>query len=64
MASVAFALNNALATRCLKEGMTDIEANKHATMLGVCDFGLRGVECLEAGARGGMAALTSIEHEL
>ena len=59
VASVAFALNNALATRCIKEGMTDVEANKHATMLGVCDFGLRGVECTDAGVRGGVAALTS-----
>lgn len=59
VASVAFKLHQEMAMRCLKEGMTAEDAHTHASILGVCDFGLRGVECTEAGARGGMAALLS-----
>lgn len=59
VASVAFALRQSLEARCIDEGMTPAEAAEHAKKAGICDFGLRGVECLDAGRRGGMAALTS-----
>lgn len=59
VASVSFQLHQEMATRCIKEGMSPDDSHKFASILGVCDFGLRGVECIEAGARGGMAALLS-----
>lgn len=59
VASVSFKLHQDLATRCIKEGMSPEDSHSFASILGVCDFGLRGVECIEAGARGGMAALLS-----
>lgn len=60
VASVAFQMRQDLETRCLAEGMTAAEASSHAKVAGVCDFGLRGVESIDAGRRGGMAVLTSV----